>query len=196
MCTKETDMEGSVIRKLCRIQADLLLNPLCIPRYLRDFNKSPLELEIPWCSYKAIDILTDLLKPDMRVFEYGAGGSTLFFMRRVRQLTSIEPHPAWYENVRRAVGDNANVDLRRSGEVDKPQDVIFIDHDEPPWNSLGTRSRVETFRLAEPFVKPGGIIVLDDSWRHPELRQGRRVMVCKGVGPCRPGVTSTDIFFY
>jgi hypothetical protein len=189
-------MEGSLIRKLGRLQANLLLNPLYIPRYLRSFNKMPLELATPWCSYKAIDFLEDHLNACMHVFEYGAGGSTLFFMHRVMQVTSVEAHPEWYENVRRAVGDHANVELRHGGDVDRPQDVIFIDHDEPPWNPLGTRSRVETFRLAEPFVKPGGIIVLDDSWRHPELRHGRRVMVCKSVGPCRPGVTCTDIFFY
>jgi hypothetical protein len=189
-------MEGTVVRKLGRLCGHLLLNPMYAIRYLRDFNRTSLELEIPWCSYKAIDFLSDYLRPDMHVFEYGSGGSTLFFMRRVMHITSIEPHAVWYENVRKAVEDNANVDLRRRGEVDRPQDAIFIDHDEPPWNPLGTRSRVETFHLAEPFVKPGGIIVLDDSWRHPELRHGRRVMVCKGVGPCRPGVTSTDVFFY
>ena len=48
-------------------------------------------------------------------------------------------------------------------------------------------------------IKPGGIIVVDDSWRYPKLRQENRAQkhrIFQSVGPCRPGVTSTDIFFY
>jgi hypothetical protein len=43
------------------------------------------------------------------------------------------------------------------------------------------------------------MIVVDDSWRYPELRaknRAKRFSVFQSVGPCRPGVTSTDVFFY
>jgi hypothetical protein len=51
----------------------------------------------------------------------------------------------------------------------------------------------------EDRVKPGGIIVLDDSWRYaaPRLRnKAKRFEVFESVGPCRPGCTTTDVFFY
>lgn len=36
----------------------------------------------------------------MKVFEYGSGGSTLFFARRVYSVNSIEHDRNWYENVK------------------------------------------------------------------------------------------------
>ena len=62
-----------------------------------------------------------------------------------------------------------------------------------------TQVRPICFRKAEEHVKPNGIIVVDDSWRYPSLRENNRardVKVFQSVGPCLLGVTSTDVFFY
>jgi hypothetical protein len=50
----------------------------------------------------------------MNVFEYGAGGSTLFIARRVRRVTSIEHEPSWYDLVARTLREDglSNCDLR------------------------------------------------------------------------------------
>jgi len=49
-------------------------------------------------------------------------------------------------------------------------------------------------------IAPGGIIVVDDSWRYPELPAGesraRCQQVFESVGPGRFGVTSTEVVFY
>ena len=55
------------------------------------------------------------------------------------------------------------------------------------------------FQLAETVIKPGGIIIVDDAWRYADiiknhLAKERRDF--QSIGPCRPGVTSTDIYFY
>jgi spermidine synthase len=73
-------------------------------------------------------------------------------------------------------------------------DVIVVDGSEE-W----TQVRPICFEKAEERVNEGGIIVVDDSWRYPTLRKKNRardLKVFESVGPCRPGVTSTDIFFY
>jgi predicted O-methyltransferase YrrM len=73
-------------------------------------------------------------------------------------------------------------------------EVLVVDGSEE-W----TQVRPACFAKAEQHVKPGGIIVVDDSWRYPGLRQNNRAKehrVFQSVGPCRPGVTSTDVFFY
>src|ERR1022692_694672 len=73
-------------------------------------------------------------------------------------------------------------------------DVIVVDGAED-----AVPVRPICFYHAENFINPGGIIVVDDSWRYPELRRINRAAkhrIFKSVGPCRPGVTSTDIFFY
>ena len=51
---------------------------------------------IPWLTIWTIDFLEDYLKSDMRVFEYGGGGSTIFFAKRVEQLVTIEHDREWY----------------------------------------------------------------------------------------------------
>ena len=54
-------------------------------------------------------------------------------------------------------------------------------------------------RAAEECVAPGGIIVVDDSWRYRQLRDSARageVQIFESVGPGRFGVTSTDVFLY
>jgi hypothetical protein len=75
-------MDGTIASKLLRLAGNFATHPEYIPRYLRDRapeRSSPLEIELPWISYAAIDFLDGYLKPDMTVYEYGSGGSTLFF---------------------------------------------------------------------------------------------------------------------
>lgn len=64
---------------------------------------------LPWIVYGAIDWLDTYLRGDMTVLEWGSGGSTLFFCKRVREVVSIEHDHVWYEDVSRALQDS---DLR------------------------------------------------------------------------------------
>lgn len=209
-------MHGTMPLKVGRVFANLLLNPQYIPRCFAHNvikGKTPLDLEIPWFSYAAIDFLEEFLQPQMTVCEYGSGGSTIFFARRVKSVFSIEDNERWYELVLarlRQVGlENVTLVLRpfdfkkaqgfqHSGYLhaipDSRFDVIVIDGSEE-W----TQVRPICFEKAESRIKRGGIIVVDDSWRYTALRQNhhaQRVKVFKSVGPGRPGVTSTDVFFY
>jgi predicted O-methyltransferase YrrM len=57
--------------------------------------------------------------------------------------------------------------------------------------------RPKFFAIAKRLVAPGGIIVLDDAWRYPQLRSsGSRVKRFVGLGPARLERTETDVFFY
>jgi len=209
-------MHGTVPIKVGRLIADLLLHPQYIPRCVSHNlanGRTPIDLEIPWFSYAAIDFLDQFLKPEMRVCEYGSGGSTLFFARRTKSVHSIEDNPEWHQRVSQRLEEKnvSNVTLRlcpfdfknpagfESSEYlhaipNEQFDVIVIDGSEE-W----TQVRPVCFRKAEERVQPGGIIVVDDSWRYPRLRienHGRTQRIFQSVGPCRPGVTSTDVFFY
>ena len=75
-------MDGTKATRWLRLARSFATHPDYIPRYLRDRapeRSSPLEIQLPWISYGAIDFLDGYLKPDMTVYEYGSGGSTLFF---------------------------------------------------------------------------------------------------------------------
>src|SRR5215831_14812664 len=209
-------MHGTVPQKIGRVVADLILHPSYIPRCVSHNllnGKSPLDLELPWFSYAAIDFLDQFLQAGMAVCEYGSGGSTLFFARRVSSVFSVEDNPKWFELVSRRLEQSSlrNAELclhpfdfkNPAGFEDseylnaipeRPFDVIVVDGSEE-W----TQVRPICFEKAETRIKPGGIIVVDDSWRYPNLRQRNRAKearIFQSVGPCRPGVTSTDVFFY
>ena len=66
--------------------------------YLRSLGatRSALGDTQPWLTFRAIRWLDTNLEPTMRVFEYGSGGSTLFFANRVRDVVSVEHDPEWH----------------------------------------------------------------------------------------------------
>ena len=209
-------MHGTVSQKIARAVGNLLSHPQYISRCLSHnvFNdKTPLDLEIPWFSYAAIDFLEGYLQPPMTVCEYGSGGSTLFFARRTQSVFSIEDNPTWYnlvsarlqeKGIKNAKMKLAPFDFKKASGFEESEylnavpdekfDVIVVDGSEE-W----TQVRPICFQHVEPRIRPGGIIIVDDSWRYPSLRKENKATrheVFQSLGPCRPGVTSTDVFFY
>ena len=43
----------------------------------------------------------------MRVFEYGSGGSTLFWISRVQEVVSVEHDTSWYSNMKKQLDEQA-----------------------------------------------------------------------------------------
>ena len=54
---------------------------------------------LPWYTYAAIDFLEGRTRPDMRVFEYGSGNSTLWWGSRTEQVVACEHDKAWYDRM-------------------------------------------------------------------------------------------------
>jgi hypothetical protein len=50
----------------------------------------------PWITYPARAFLDDVLLPDTKVFEYGAGNSTIYFRDRCAEVHSVEHDPKWH----------------------------------------------------------------------------------------------------
>ena len=65
-----------------------------------DPAKSVHNERIPWLCFSAIDRIKKILRRDMILFEYGSGGSTLFWSSRVRQVVSVEHDRLWYEKTK------------------------------------------------------------------------------------------------
>jgi SAM-dependent methyltransferase len=209
-------MQGTIPQKFGRLIANLALHPDYASRSLVHnviARKSPAELELPWFPYAAIDFLDNYLKPTMTVCEYGCGGSTLFFARRVNSVVSIEDNAEWFNRLKSLLQTKAveNVTLKlcpfdfknpvafETSEYlnaipDTRFDVIVVDGSEE-W----TRIRPVCFEKAQSRVKKNGIIIVDDSWRYPEIRlrnSAKNFQIFRSVGPGRPGVTTTDVYFY
>jgi hypothetical protein len=54
----------------------------------------------PWIVFEARDYVEGILNQQSRVFEYGSGGSTLFYSERVGQVVSVEHSLEWFNCVR------------------------------------------------------------------------------------------------
>lgn len=68
-------------------------------------GKSPIELEMPWITLIARNyLIADLGKRNRqgtRVFEYGSGGSSMFFLSLASEVISVEHDRAWFDLVKR-----------------------------------------------------------------------------------------------
>lgn len=81
-------------------------------RWIASFKKdSFLTKKQPWLVFDAIDFLNSLRLGDQRVFEYGSGGSTLYWLSRNMLPVSVEHDPSWFEFVRIHL-DTSKVDYR------------------------------------------------------------------------------------
>lgn len=181
-------------RKLLIMAAVLGRHPAEIPyghRWLRSLlpGHSPLSDELPWITFRAIDWLDAYLRPDMSVFEFGAGGSTLFFADRVRKLVSIEHDKGFFELVRSMLAERgvANCELilhqprqctaasaAFASRQEKYIGMCFENYvkaiDRCADASLDLvlvdgRARVACVRRALPKLKDGGVLVLDNTDR-------------------------------
>jgi predicted O-methyltransferase YrrM len=53
----------------------------------------------PWMCFPAIERLDRLMTTESRVFEYGSGGSTIYFANLAREVVSIEHEASWHRRV-------------------------------------------------------------------------------------------------
>lgn len=56
-----------------------------------DANGNP----IPWCTYSFIRFIEERLTTNLTVFEYGSGGSTLWYAKRVKSVVAVEHNQEW-----------------------------------------------------------------------------------------------------
>jgi hypothetical protein len=117
--------------------------------------------KLPWLTYGAIRFLKHNLPRDARVFEFGGGMSTLWFDENCAEVHTVEDNPVWHQDLARKV---------RRAKLYHYRDSRFISviHQFPPaYFDLivvdGNFDRHQCFDEAEQHLKPGGVIVIDDS---------------------------------
>lgn len=125
----------------------------------------PIKYRIPWITFKAIKWLEDNITKKMRVFEFGAGGSTLFFADRVKEVISVENDEKWYSKLN--TPNNCKISLLKdySSAILAYQneyfDLVFIDGVD--------RNKCIVNSINK--IKKGGYLVLDDSDRNYEAEK-------------------------
>jgi predicted O-methyltransferase YrrM len=200
-----------------RIFLALAKRPRDVPRYVAHngvTRQSPMQLGLPWMPYSVIDFLDRWIDSGTLVYEFGSGGSTLFFARRAGKVVSLENNERWANAVKQQVADDGltNVDLRFvSADFSRPETVadsefyraIPVEHADmiviDSIDHYTHGSRPVLFHRADELIRPGGLIVLDDAWRYRHLRgesNATEFRTFRGVGPGTRRAQWTDVFFY
>lgn len=125
---------------------------------------------LPYLVPEAVDYMEQSVCRTSHVFEWGAGGSTIWFAKRVADVTSVEHQRAWYDKVvgRLKADGIENVVLRFIPQQPYEPYVGAISDYPPGYFSLvlvDGRERVRCMRSAMTKIEPGGLLVLDNSER-------------------------------
>jgi predicted O-methyltransferase YrrM len=66
-------------------------------RWYHDMHsgESTMSLGLPWMTYDAIDYIKGITSKEKNVFEWGSGGSTIFFASLCNQIISVEHNKEW-----------------------------------------------------------------------------------------------------
>jgi SAM-dependent methyltransferase len=140
---------------------------------------------IPWIDHDDVlyieRTLLGLGKDHLRILEWGAGGSTLYFTRFLHERGiayewfGVDNDPAWYERVRKkAAGDHgihlALYPFGRFNMLPRKERAAYVAHG----TTLGGlfdaiivdgRERARCLREAYTLLAPGGIVFLHDAER-------------------------------
>jgi hypothetical protein len=151
----------------------------------------------PWWTQDTIASVERILKPDMRVFEWGSGSSTVWLAHRTRRVWSVDHDKFWRAKIRtwaRREGVSRKIKvfiypLENIGYYDcvnrLKEDIDFI--------AVDGRNRVECFKKAAQKLSRGGYLMVDDTHRpyySPIYEVGGFEIICD-VAPDETGKKAT-----
>jgi predicted O-methyltransferase YrrM len=162
--------------------------------------------ERPWIVPAAIGWLGRRIRSDWSVLELGSGRSTAWYARRAGGVLSFEDNEFWADATRERLegAGLSNVELRLRAVEDFPRevdalpdagfDLVVMDFLEAP-----AVTRIDALKPAMRKVRPGGLLLLDDSDRPGyaeayELLKGWRERRFVGVKDEWPEACETAIF--
>ena len=184
------------------------------PAWMRSLKKGANSMadKSPWLTFAAIRHLSErlsVLRGKARVFEWGSGGSTLFFGLRAQEVRAVENDRAWAENVQSVCRKETlpvEVAFRPADEEHTPESYDPSDPEDyrsaakfHPGHlfrsyveeiaqyadasfdvvTVDGRARPACLRVGMSKVKPGGLLVLDNAER-AWYRRAREMVGAKG----------------
>lgn len=185
----------------------------------------PYEKSLPWINHFACKRLNELVKPGMRILEFGLGGSTLFFRKFGAEVHSIEHDKEWFEIVKGELEKDPNVHLLLEiPEVNNPdipdeyRSVHGLFSNGLSWKSyahaadhfpeetfdlilIDGRARPACLKNSLSKLKKGGMLVFDNSERESyqesmdSLMNDWKFEKYQGVQICDPFFSETRIYW-
>lgn len=157
-------------------------------------GSTPVSDEQPWITFDAIQYLEEKAGSSYKVFEFGGGGSTFFFLKRCQIVVTVEHDAEWFLFLKQQIEEKqlknwvgclvdpepgnlvespnaSNPDHYSSGgigEVNFRKYASSIDSYPDEYFDvilIDGRSRPACIIHAAPKVKKGGLIILDNADR-------------------------------
>jgi predicted O-methyltransferase YrrM len=177
-------------------------------------------LDTPWWTFAAADEVADFLRgrADARVFEWGAGASTVWLGARAASVVSVEHDAVWSQRIAGSLPANATLVLREPRPSDAPvvgsakagfagldfaDYVAALDDAEGDFDLVVVDGRAREACLARAVdrLRPGGLVVVDNVERRRyrdaigRLGQRERIDVrwTRGRTPALPYRTRTAL---
>ncbi|MFB6355202.1 MAG: hypothetical protein ABEJ65_01635 [bacterium] len=212
------------IRLVCKWPDRFLSQLKYYGEWYDSFSAKGMFQEQPWLPFECIEWLDHYLDMEMKVFEWGTGGSTVFFAKRVEQVWSIEHDSDWYNRVNNELNNRGmnNVELMLEPPEDSKESTVEYGSEKKPYRDASFRSYVKSIdrsdeslfdlvlvdgrcrmgclKEAKSHVASGGCIVLDDAQRS-RYQQARSIMetwsverVFDGLKPATRGRAQTVLY--
>ena len=154
-----------------------------------------LKQKIPWLTFDAIDFLNTLPLQSKKVFEWGSGGSTLFWLKKGADVISVEHDPQWYEKMKLILNNTKKIEYKliepeiyydascsSSFDPSDPDSYLSSNSNKQSYRKYASyidkfddnyfdiivvdgRARPSCIKHAISKIKTGGILILDNSDR-------------------------------
>jgi len=161
---------------------------------------------IPWWPYSAVHYLDQIAPTNYSVLEFGGGSSTIWWLERGNQVTTIETDSAWVKRLEQQVrskGLQGKWNVHHVKEINAQnveQELKNLKFDLVINDGLGDRN--SAVELLNSYVKNEGLVVWDNSdrseYKHALLEfQSNKWMKLEffGLGPINAYCSQTTIFY-
>lgn len=156
---------------------------------------------IPWYNFPLIDFLSGYMQPNMKIFEFGAGFSTLFYASNGCVVNAVETNPEWIENITQ-FGKKAEISHLFKIKHTPPHKLassILIENTVFDIIIIDSYHRLECLQSAISVYKKG-LIILDNSERQnlqsaDGIASGFQCKVFEGSGVNRKGTSQAKVFW-
>lgn len=152
---------------------------------------------IPWFTYPAIEFLSQFNYSELEIFEWGSGNSSFYFAQKCKSIISVEINNEWFDLNNDYKLKNQTFILSNEEKFESEIlnfnslfDIIIID----------SIKRSECANIALNKIKENGLIILDNSDRHPEIckfirDKGFTEIDFHGFGPINNYTWTSSLFF-
>lgn len=145
------------------------------------YGRQALNFGEPWIVPEALDLIKEKIKSYWQVFEWGSGGSTVFWSKQCKRLYSVEHNPTWIARTSQMMTDHQCPDNWTLKYIIRTEDADLAP-DEKPFDKYADAILThpdESFHLiyvdgeascrercianSVSKLKPKGILLLDNS---------------------------------